>query len=70
LTVLCLCQNILGRLLAMLFDWYDATAYLRDGIYHVFYCICCFRCLVQHLFYVIFLLDLALWLIIQCLNGM
>jgi len=54
----------------MLFDWYDATAYLRDGIYHVFYCICCFRCLVQHLFYVIFLLDLALWLIIQCLNGM
>ena len=33
MNVLYLCQNILGRLLAMLFDWYDATAYLRDGMY-------------------------------------
>ena len=24
-------QEILGRLLAMLFQWFDATAYLPDG---------------------------------------
>jgi len=29
----CGVQNVLGRLLAMLFEWYDATAYLPDGTY-------------------------------------
>ena len=31
-------QEVLGRLLGMLFQWFDATAYLPDGMYMILIC--------------------------------